>query len=202
MRGTHSSADSIVPCAVDLTTIRTADRDRKGLPADGRESRAGTRLARGQARQEHDGARYRLLPRTFGQTGMFGRGGPNHQPMQNVLAAFDIYRPDIGYVRCGAKRAEDIQAHRQANQCPRCKECRTSRPCCCCAWTPSKRGSPSATSPRGGSSVHCSSLMCAMYVIDRATRVVLHTTRANSALTCARTSAPHVRVDSALCAVL
>jgi len=142
------------------------------------------------------------LPRTFGQTGMFGRGGPNHQPMQNVLAAFDIYRPDIGYVRCGAKRAEDIQAHRQANQCPRCKECRTSRPCCCCAWTPSKRGSPSATSPRGGSSVHCSSLMCAMYVIDRATRVVLHTTRANSALTCARTSAPHVRVDSALCAVL
>mgnify|MGYP001029225454 CR=1 FL=1 len=58
------------------------------------------------------------LPRTFGQTGMFGRGGPNHQPMQNVLAAFDIYRPDIGYVRCGAQRGEDIQAHRQANQCP------------------------------------------------------------------------------------
>jgi hypothetical protein len=38
------------------------------------------------------------LPRTFGQTGMFGVGGPNHQPMLDVLAAYDLFRPDIGYV--------------------------------------------------------------------------------------------------------
>lgn len=202
MRGTHSSADSIVPCAVDLTTIRTADRDRKGLPADGRESRAGTRLARGQARQEHDGARYRLAAnlRTDGHV----RPWRSEPPADAERAGGVRYLP-AGYWLCTVWRAAwrgYPSSPPSQSMPPRCKECRTLRPCCCCAWTPSKRGSPSATSPRGGSSVHCSSLMCAMYVIDRATRVVLHTTRANSALTCARTSAPHVSIDSALCAVL
>jgi hypothetical protein len=38
------------------------------------------------------------IKRTFNQLGYFNKGQLLHQPLKNVLAAFAILRPDIGYV--------------------------------------------------------------------------------------------------------
>ena len=38
------------------------------------------------------------LHRTFGELGSFRVGGLLYQPLKNILAAFSIFRTDLGYV--------------------------------------------------------------------------------------------------------
>lgn len=39
------------------------------------------------------------LHRTFTDLSMFRQGGIFHQPLRNILAAFSLYRQDLGYVQ-------------------------------------------------------------------------------------------------------
>ena len=38
------------------------------------------------------------LHRTFGELGHFRQGNPLYQPLKNVLLAYSLLRPDLGYV--------------------------------------------------------------------------------------------------------
>ena len=39
------------------------------------------------------------LHRTFGELGHFRQGNPLYQPLKNVLIAYSMLRPDLGYVQ-------------------------------------------------------------------------------------------------------
>lgn len=39
------------------------------------------------------------IPRTFPMLGFFKAGGVYYEPLQRMLEAFTMYRPDIGYVQ-------------------------------------------------------------------------------------------------------
>ncbi len=39
------------------------------------------------------------LPRTFPALSFFQQGGPSHHLLRNVLEAYTLYRPDVGYVQ-------------------------------------------------------------------------------------------------------
>lgn len=55
-----------------------------------------------KARSEKDEARMRgpILdaPRTFPELGMFGPGAPLHEPLKDLLSAWVVFRPEVGYV--------------------------------------------------------------------------------------------------------
>jgi TBC1 domain family member 14 len=51
------------------------------------------------------------LHRTFGELGHFRVGNPLYQPLKNVLIAYSMLRPDLGYVQGMSYVAGSILLH-------------------------------------------------------------------------------------------
>ncbi len=56
------------------------------------------------------------LHRTYGELGHFRQGKPLYQPLKNVLIAYSMLRPDLGYVQGMSYVAGSILIHCDGNE--------------------------------------------------------------------------------------